>query len=166
MENLEPEIFHDISLGVDRLLSAPQDLPAAMKIEGNYLIDERLSGKHQLLFTQYVQMLSEAVKKAVSWWNSLVEIRMRRGETKEEAIRENYRLRPAGPASYPEIVWVVRKFWLECDQLNRLASPDQRIPPEMFLLKLLQSKESEKLIAVLSGMPYWPIGLDKEGNWV
>lgn len=166
MEINKPEIFHDISMGVARLLSAPRDLPTSINLEDSAISSESLSQQHKLLFQQYVQRLSEAVINAVSWWNRLVDIRMKRGEAKQIAIRENYLLRPAGPASYPEIIGVVRKFWLECDQLNSALSPNQRIPPEVFLLKLLEVKRLNMLIAVLSGMPYWPIGLDRDGNWI
>ncbi len=87
------------------------------------------------------------------------------GHTEEEAIRANYELRPAGPAARPEVVWVVRTYWLECVNINRQLPPNRRVPPETLLIEWLQNGGRSTLVAVLSGMPYWPIGIDQNGEF-
>ena len=148
---------------VARLLSAPLDLPLPPESPDPVRQGEAAEN-HENLFARYVAELQWAVSEAIPWWDALVRRRVERGESEEAAIRANYELRPAGPASRPEVVWVVRSFWLRCAHLNQTLPVDRRVRPEVFLLKWLQSStQYGVLVAVLSGMPYWPIGLDETG---
>ena len=162
MTDAAPAIAHDVSKGITRLLSAPRDLPVMAEPAGPPAQTGEADTHHRL-FARYVAELQWAVAVAIPWWNALVRRRLERGENEQTAIRANYELRPAGPASRPEVVWVVRSFWLECARVNRSVAPDRSVPPEVFLLKWLESPEHKLLVAVLSGMPYWPIGLDEDG---
>ena len=38
--------------------------------------------------------------------------------------------------------------------------------PEEFLLRWLVTDRLDELAEFLAGMPYWPIGMDEDGNWV
>lgn len=159
-------IFHDISFGVRRLLGAPRDLPDAIRwLEPGPVLGSATL-EHQQLFEDYVRRLDWAVGLAVPWWNSLVRNRMAHGDTEREAIRASYEMRPAGPASRPEVVWVVRSFWLACEDVNKQLERSRRVPSEVFLLEWLRTSERELPVSVLSAMPYWPIGLDEAGNFV
>lgn len=161
-----PLIFHDVEFGLLRLLLAPQDLPNAIEwYEPGPLISSA-EPEYRQLFDDYLKALSWAVGLAIPWWNSLVHHTIESGETEHDAIRINYELRPAGPASRPEVVGVVRCFWLACDRLNREAVVNQRVPAEVFLLRWLRRPDHSALMSVLTAMPYWPIGLDEHGNWV
>ena len=163
MEKLET--FHDVNLGITRLLAAPRDLPSAIAWHEPGPLLVTADPIYVSLFHAYVQELNWAVDIALSWWNALVARRVERGATRRTAIRENYRIRPAGPAARPEVVFVVRKTWLECAAINRDVMMGNRIPPEVLLLKWLLPDHAN-LAEVLTGMPYWPIGFDESGHFV
>lgn len=157
-----PLIAHDVGKGIVRLLSAARDFPGRV-VGSEPETPAHAEEPYRQLFTRYVGELQWAVELAVPWWNALIARRVDRGESERASVRANYELRPAGPASRPEVVWVVRTFWLECDRLNRASPLDRRVPPEMLLLRWLDTTQHAPLLAVVSGMPYWPIGLDPDG---
>ena len=161
-----PLIFHDVEFGLRRLLSAPKDLPCAIEWSEPGPLISSAGPEHLQLFNDYLQALSWAVGLAIPWWNALVHNTMKLGETEYDAIRANYELRPAGPASRPEVVGVIRSFWLACDRLNRETAIDERVPAEILLLGWLRTPDYSVLLSVLTAMPYWPIGLDEHSNWV
>ena len=162
----KPLLFHDIKFGLRRLLLAPQDLPGAIKWrEPGPSIDE-VSSEHRRLFNDYFEALTRAVGVAVPWWNALVHQTMAGGPKEYDAIRANYELRPAAAASHPELVGVIRHFWLACDQMNRDVAVDQKVPPEVLLLRWLKTPDYDELISVLTAMPYWPVGFDEDGNFI
>jgi hypothetical protein len=161
-----PKIFHDIEIGLQRLLSAPQDLPNAIEWSEPGPLIENADPEYQQLFNKYVKTLNWAVGLAIPWWNALVQNTIASGETEFDAIRINYEIRPAGPASRPEVVGVVRSFWLACSRLNQEVVFDKKVPEEIFLLQWLKTPEHSVLISVLTAMPYWPIGFDENGDWV
>ena len=82
------------------------------------------------------------------------------------AVENAYQTTLAGPAACSEIIWTVRKFWLECAKLNANHPTEMRVIPEVFLLQWLADDNQDEWVKVLSGMPYWPIGIDESGNWV
>lgn len=165
MTDATPVIGHSVPKGVARLLSAARDLPSQVEASGELAEKGTGGDPHGQLFSRYLADLQWAVALAIPWWNAMVQRRIANGESAEEALRANYVLRPAGPASRPEVVWVVRTFWLECVRVNERVGTNRRVPPEVFLLKWLQRPEHDHLVAVLSGMPYWPIGLDENGSF-
>jgi hypothetical protein len=159
-------ILHNWQTGVRRLLSAPQDLPETAPLREQSIEREAASPRHRQLFEQYVRRLQWAVSIAARWWEGLVQKTVERGETPEEALRSNYLISPAGPASRPEVVWVVRTFWIDCEAINKEVNEGERVPPEVFLIGWLLDGSYREEVEVLSGMPYWPIGLDEDGNWI
>lgn len=166
MSNPAPIIFHDIGSGLRRLLSAPQDLPDAVQWREPGPLIGVAEPKYRKLFDAYINELTWAVGIAVPWWNSLVRNSMEHGQTENDAIRANYELRPAGPASCPEVVGVIRSHWLACDRLNQENAVDLRVPPEVLSLGWLRMPDHEDLISVLTAMPYWPIGFDEDRNFI
>jgi len=140
--------------GIQRLLSAPLDLA----LSGAPVWDGRGAkpdGKHNKLFAAYMKDLGKAVPKAMKFWQELA----------EDDEKMAWRTRPAGPASDPRFVALIRQYWLACHELNQTLAPSQRVPPEVFLLEWLVDTGKQNLIDVLACMPYWPIGMDKSGNW-
>lgn len=159
--------FHNVRLGCQRLLSAPRDLPWAIKWVDPPLGKGAAHVRHRELFDEYVSNLEWAVDIALRWWYELVRNTMgTERDTQESAMRANYVLRPAGPASRPEVIYVIRHFWLECSALNQVMEEGRPVPPEVLLLAWLMDGRHDRLVSVLSGMPYWPIGVSGVGTWV
>lgn len=159
-----PLIIHNQGgLGAKRLLEQPRDLPlgnvAEMPLEAS-------PPQYHALFQSYIDDLEWAADIAVEWWNNLVRVSMERDTlTEMEAMRAQYRQRPAGPASRPEIVFVVREYWLKVIALNEANVGQTGVTPQSLLLAWLQDNGHLHLYDILTGMPYWPIGLDSQGRW-
>lgn len=158
-------IPYDVERGVRRLLTAPRDLPESISWQEPAIKKEQASNQHQQLFDEYVKSLNIAVKAAIEWWEGMIKARVVRGVVQEEAMNEVYMARLAGPAAKPEVVYVIRKYWLNCITINAELHDMQPVPPEVFLLSWLIDENQEILVQILAGMPYWPIGLDCDGNW-
>jgi hypothetical protein len=157
-------VLHNVDSGIKRLLAAPGDLPHRNPLAGKRWAWSEASAQHRMLFDQYCGELAAVVREVEEWWTAMLAMEKSRGASDPEALRGLYTRRPAGPASHPGTIRVVRKYWLACDTTNRSDSPF--VAPEVFLIAWLVERRMEREIVVLTGMPYWPIGMDAEGNWV
>lgn len=156
-------VLHNIDAGVKRLLSMPLDLPQRHQRQATVEIGSA-SAEHRRLFDEYCARLTAAVAEAEKWWTGMLTKAEGRGASSSEAVRDLYGMRPAGPASHPSVVAVVRRYWLACGEINEHFRPS--IPPQVFLIAWLLDRRMDREISVITGMPYWPIGLDSDGNWV
>ena len=119
------------------------------------------------MFQQYVKALAAAKEDAETWWESLIETEQERVGDRDQAIENVNERRPTGAMSLGASDAVVREYWLKCDALNRKTRDlEERVAPEDFLLRWLVDNRRDELAEFLAGMPYWPIGMDEDGNWV
>jgi hypothetical protein len=158
-------ILHDVERGWRRLHHAPKDVRGTMP---NYLDTPAhlpcrpgLSSLHKL----YLDDLEPSVDMAVERWRDIVDTHRDGGGTLREAALKAYGGWPAGPAAGDSVVSVVRTYWLACAEQNRRLPPEDGMFPEDFVLATLDRKRHERAVLVLTAMPYWPIGLDENGNW-
>ncbi len=121
---------------------------------------------HLSLFEQYVADLRRARQEAQTWWNGMISAVRQRGGDQEEAARFVKRRFPVGAVCAKRVIGVVRHYWLACAALNAAAAPADRVPPEQFLLGRLIGTRDQDLAEFVSALPYWPIGMDADGNWV
>jgi hypothetical protein len=121
---------------------------------------------HHHLFDEYVAELGEAMESARGWWAALVAVEQTRGATAEEAGDTARERHPGGPPSDKTVVAAVRKAWLACDALNAAADPSARVRPEELVMTWLQRERRLELAEFLSGLAYWPVGLDRQLKWV
>jgi hypothetical protein len=146
-----------------RLLLAAKDFSPDV----DYAPHSRGSAAHQALFRQYVKALTAAKEDAEDWWESLIEREEQRVGDRDQAVENVTERRPTGLMSLGASDAVVREYWLKCDALNRKTkNPEERVPPEEFLLLWLVNNRLNELAEFLADMPYWPIGMDEDGNWV
>lgn len=132
-----------------------------------YPTHSRGSAAHQTLFRQYVKDLKAAKADAEDWWESLIDAEEERVGDRDQAVENVNERRPTGSMSLGASDAVVREYWLKCDALNRKAkNPEERVPPEDFLLRWLVDNRHDDLAEFLAAMPYWPIGMDEDGDWV
>jgi hypothetical protein len=146
--------------GVKRLMDSPMDLALSGAPVWGYEVPVSGSAAHKQLFAAYVKELKKATVVAKEWWNEMAEAAKDEGDELEA-----WRTRPAGPASDPGFVALIRKYWLACDSMNKKVKAAERVPPEVFLLRWPFDAGHIESVEVIACMPYWPIGLDKEGNW-
>ncbi len=157
---------HDVQRGLERLLSAPRDLPQSAPWREPPLEHAAASQAHRSLFRDYEEEMEELLDIAEQWWEDGIQRRKANGDPEAEIMEDAYRRSFAGPAGLSEMVWTIRKFWIACVAINEELPEAQRVPPEVFLLHWLDDGEHTDHIQVLTGMPYWPIGLDADGHWV
>jgi hypothetical protein len=146
-----------------RLLLAAKDFSPDV----DYPTHSRGTAAHQTLFRQYVKDLASAKEEAEAWWASLIDTEEERVGDRDQAVENVNERRPTGLMSHGASDAVVREYWLKCDALNRKTKNlEERVAPEEFLLLWLVTERFNELAEFLAGMPYWPIGMDEEGNWV
>jgi len=146
--------------------------------------------RHEALFAQYVAELEEVKGLAEAWWQAVLsELTARMGDpgAAERELRARW---PFGPTSHPWVIAVFRKFYLQCDALNREieeargdgdeAAPaqeeewgreeeeresEQRVPPWVFLADQLGAEGKEDLYNFVLSMVLVPVGM-KNGELV
>lgn len=154
-----------IEKGIRRLLTAPQDLKSCGAPVWDFH-GGASSAAHRHLLGEYRRELSIVIPAALDWWAETLTARQRYASDPDEALRQAWIVRPAGPASYSGFVALIRDYWLACHRLNLKALEAERVPPEVFLLASLLDGGYTDAVKVIACMPYWPIGMDQNGNWV
>lgn len=153
---------HGVEGGVERLLACPDDLregPTSPRVDA-----ATCSEAHHFAMLAYHEALEGALAGAERWWTGLIASFESRGYTREEAREAGYARHFAGPAASPELVGVVQAYWRLCEEINAAVQPEQRVPPEQFLLAWLGDGRHESWVQVLSAWPYWPVIRDGEGG--
>ncbi|MGX5799754.1 hypothetical protein ACWGS9_00735 [Bradyrhizobium sp. Arg314] len=151
-------------LGIRRLLAQPRDVASASDIRAVHNHDEA-SPAHRTLFVEYVAELKEAYDIAAEWWADIISTEEELQGGREKALEKAFNDRIAGAASSPNVVWVIRRYWLKCVAANATASEGAGVAAEIFLLQWLIDAGNEELVKLVACMPYWPIGQDENGNW-
>jgi hypothetical protein len=155
-----------IRKGIHRLLEAPRDVPRWDRHLGDPG-KQGASASHIALFDVYAAELGPAARRAEEIWDREIVFRAARSPH-EDARIQHWMEYPAGPAAQPFMVALIRKSWLRCDGLNKTVPPQQAVAPEVLMLKWLADERGPDDVAVkvITCMPYWPLGLDKDGHWV
>jgi hypothetical protein len=158
-------IVHNIDKAVRQLLGAPTDLYGGITDQGREIPLAQASPGHQALYRQYIEDFAEAYEIGDAWWQDCVDAFELDGYSRHEAVDLAYGKRLAGPASAPEVVWFFRTYWLSFDEANRALPAADRVPPQVAMLGWLVKEGRDDYVRLLTCMPYWPIGLDENGNW-
>jgi hypothetical protein len=150
--------------GIERLMAQPAEVKPAATTDREIGVAEAGPG-HARLFASYRSDLNTAYGIASLWWEDTVAAQEKLGKSREDAIEESFDRRLAGAASHPKVIWIVRSYWLACEEINATLPAAERVRPEIFCLKWLVDVDDAELVRLLACMPYWPIGLDENGNW-
>jgi hypothetical protein len=150
---------------------------------------------HMKLLGLYAEELAKAQAFATSWWTGLLQAHHVTEKSAQWKQSELARRWPAGPASHPRVLAVIRKYWLACDALNqalpsgagRTESPEPSytlvldeeaappapaeaddthfVDPHVFVSEWL-TDDHEDLALFIGRLPYWPIGLDSQDRYI
>ncbi|MFY2556012.1 hypothetical protein ACN469_00055 [Corallococcus terminator] len=147
---------------------APQDVPVKDPVPWRepMLTLEAASVGHRALFKEYEEFLEAAMLIAFDLWEGRIQVRVERGLDPDAALNDAYSTFFAGPAACPQLVWVLRTYWLKCVALNRTVPPDERVPPQVLLFGWVMQAGQDDWVQVLTAMTYWPMGIDADGHWV
>ena len=160
-------IIHNVERGIKRLLAAPRDLSQAWARPEEPITKDKAAETHLRLFARYQADLKRTVNEAIYAWSRRISaMQERQGISQKQAVDAAYDVHLGGPAGSRHIIWVVRKYWLACEAANQGLPQKQWVPPEVFLIGWLLGHEYEEEVEVLAQLPFWPIGLDRSGNWV
>jgi hypothetical protein len=159
------EIIHNVDKGVNQLLSAPKDIQGGTPVSDYSGSVEGAHKELQKFFGWYHKGYEFFYPHAQRWWIGCIAAEETPKRTHEEAVQAAFDRRLAGPASVPEFVWFIRYSWLRCDGINKKLPLKRRVAPEVVLLKWLVDAGNRDYVTLLTCMPYWPIGLDEQGEW-
>ncbi|WP_181173738.1 hypothetical protein [Mesorhizobium sp. B2-3-12] len=151
-------------LGIRRLLAQPLDVAPQSDVRAVHSHGEA-SPAHRTLFVEYVAELWEAYDVAAEWWADIISTEEERQGGRDKALEKAFDDRVAGAASSPNVVWVIRRYWLKCIAANDAAGEEAGVAAEIFLLQWLIDADEKELVKLVACMPYWPIGQDENGNW-
>jgi hypothetical protein len=114
--------------------------------------------------------MRQAMRGAHAWWNAMVTMRMKEGLDQlaaELVVRRRY---PMGPCVDRGVIGVLRAYWLACEETNRRStaagSGECHMWPEDFVLGAWVKSPFSDVAEFLSQLPYWPMGMDAEGQWI
>jgi hypothetical protein len=124
-----------------------------------------MENSHERLFRAYVRELREAKLAAEAWWKKLIASEMQSSVSRNDALISVKKRWPIGPCAHPFVLAVLRKYWLECEAINRKVSElgdeagdEESVSPIIFLCDYLMDGKNEKLAAFIAPINYWPIG--------
>lgn len=159
------ETIHDIQKGVRRLLGAPADLSELVPDQGVARPQSDAISEHKKIYREYISDFAQAYEIAEGWWQDCVDACAEEATSRTEAINQAFSKRLAGPASAPEVVWFIRTYWLAFTKANLAVEATERVPPQYMMVQWMIDDGYMSFVQLLTCMPYWPIGLDENGNW-
>lgn len=152
--------------GIKRLMRSPLDLVSLGARVWTDPEGQTGAPAHRALFEAYREALDRVIPEARRIWLAMIDEAQKKIPDRLEALRNVLGFQPAGAAFDARVTAVVRKFWLAVDALNATVAPGERVSPQHFVLEWLIRARQDAAVDVLAGMPFWPIGLDVDGNWV
>ncbi|ODG91235.1 MULTISPECIES: hypothetical protein [Bacillaceae] len=120
------------------------------------------------LFDEYVKELDNAVSFEEDKLDSIREKLFNEGKSEEEI--ENFIMGKFDPICCSgRVIAVFRKYWLKCNQLNAHYNKNgssEYVNPKIFTIDWLSNDgDPYELFELMNGMPYFPIGIDENGDY-
>ncbi|MEH7351472.1 hypothetical protein [Gottfriedia acidiceleris] len=120
------------------------------------------------LFDEYVKELDKAVSFEEDKLDFIREKMLIEGKSEVEI--ENYIMGNYDPICCSgRVIAVFRKYWLKCNDLNvnnKNNGSDEYINPKVFTIDWLSNDgDPYELVELMNGMPYYPIGIDENGDY-
>lgn len=130
--------------------------------------------QYDKLFEKYVLELTDAVFKEKERLDRIKQINRDKFHNEEKLevwVESGF----GSLSTQGRIIAVFRKYWLKCDELNEANQENDEIVdnedeyidyvnPRDFVVDWLEGT-NEELYVVINSMPYYPIGIDEEGNY-
>lgn len=127
-----------------------------------------MNNTYKNLFDEYVKELDKAVSFEEDKSDFIREKMLIEG--KPEVEIENYIMGNYDPVCCSgRVIAVFRKYWLKCNELNvnnKNNSSDEYINPKVFTVDWLSNDgDPYELFELMNGMPYYPIGINENGDY-
>ncbi|HEX6708669.1 MAG TPA: hypothetical protein VF169_28285 [Albitalea sp.] len=147
--------------GLHRLLNGPRDVRDSGAVDDD--VDfQHAAPEYRDLFEQYSGALVPECARAAAEWDAAL------SQSMQADAETMWFQSPAGPATKPSLVALLRDYWLACAGLPARNPSLRPLAPEVFMLKWVVERfgADHECVQVLACMPYWPIGMDEQGHWV
>ena len=120
------------------------------------------------LFDEYVKELDKAVSFEEDKLDFIREKMLIEGKSDVEI--ENFIMGKFDPICCTgRVIAVFRKYWLKCNDLNVNNNKngfDEYVNPKVFTIDWLSNDgDPYELVELMNGMPYYPIGIDENGDY-
>jgi len=127
-----------------------------------------MKNTYEILFDEYVKELDKAVSFEEDRLDSIREKKLSEGKSQEEI--ETFIMERFDPICCSgRVIAVFRKYWLKCNELNiynEKNGVDEYVNPKDFTVDWLSNDgDPYELFGLISGMPYYPIGIDENGEY-
>ena len=152
---------------VDALLEAARDVQTRPRPEPR---SSQIPSSHRELSDRYVRDMRQAMRGADAWWHAMVTTQMQGGLDRSAAERAVRRRYPIGRCVNRGVIATLRRYWLACEEINKLSlasgNDDGYMRPEYFVLGVWVDSPFSDLAEFISHLPYWPLGMDAQGQWI
>jgi hypothetical protein len=122
---------------------------------------------YEPLFERYRRELRALYQELMAKWDDAVERLMDAESIDEDEARERLHQMHGPPVHHGRVIHLLRKYWLEVARLQkeRRLRGLETLEPLTFMVEDLRDAGDEDLVAFLSEIAYWPIGLDENNEW-
>ncbi len=115
---------------------------------GGLKIMKNESTEYELLFEKYVKDLESAIEEEKE-----------NIDVSEGDKTYRYELAISG-----RVIDVFRRYWFECDKLNDNEDIEEYVNPKDFVVDWLSGLH-QNLYEIINSLPYYPIGIDENGDY-
>ena len=127
-----------------------------------------MNNTYKNLFNEYVKELDNAVSCEEDKLDSIREKMLMEGKSEVEI--ENFIMGKFEPICCSgRVIAVFRKYWLKCNDLNVNNNKngfDGYVNPKVFTIDWLSNDgDPYELFELMNGLPYYPIGIDENGDY-
>ncbi|WP_163537576.1 hypothetical protein [Gracilibacillus sp. YIM 98692] len=127
-----------------------------------------MKNSYELLFDEYVIELDKAVSFEEDRLDNIRERMLSDGKSQVEI--DDFIMERFDPICCSgRVIAVFRKYWLKCNELNLnngKNSVNEYVNPKEFTVDWLSKNgDPYELFGVISEMPYYPIGIDENGDY-
>lgn len=117
------------------------------------------------LYKEYVYELKKAVMEEKEYLERIRQKNANRFSNKED-LEKFLKQRFDPVCCSGRVIAVFRKYWLKCDEINYSIDNESNeyVNPKEFVVDYL-SGSNQELYDIISSMPYYPIGVDENGDY-
>ena len=122
---------------------------------------------YEPLFERYRRELRALYQDLSAKWEDAAERLMDAERIDEDEARERLHQMHGPLVHHGRVVHLLRKYWLEVARLQKERRPKglETLEPLTFLVDDLRDAGDDDLVAFLTEIAYWPIGLDENNEW-
>ncbi|MDW3224258.1 MAG: hypothetical protein R8G34_15485 [Paracoccaceae bacterium] len=157
---------HNARTGIYRLHNAPRDAYTLRDYSNAIFELDDAPEVFRSAYGDFLEDITDALNGAMSHWQDQIDAQIEEGDSEKEAIMRLTLTMLGGPARHQPFISAIRRNWLAIQAISQPLPAEARwVAPETIMAKWPYDQKLSELVSVVSAMPYWPVGLDEDGNW-